>query len=107
MISSLASAPAYQTWLVRTVIAVQPIPGTWPTGKAVSVATVSLSTLLVPLVMGLPGSVRANLVLAVGLVGSAENCSGGIQRSNVMLVTVTLGESPVSSVIVPLDSVRV
>lgn len=75
-------------------------------GKAANAVTATLSTLLDPPVTKFLASVRANLVLVVGLVVSAENCSGGIQRSNVMLVTATLEGSPVNSVIALRDSVR-
>lgn len=105
--SSPDSAPVDQMLLARTVTTVRLTPGILPVGKAVSAVTVTLSTLLGPPVMWSLGSVRANLVLGEGLVESAENCSGGIQRSNVMLVTVTLGESPASSATVPQDNVCV
>lgn len=83
------------------------IPGILPVGQAASIATVTLCTPLDPPVKGSLGSVRVNLVLVVGHVGSAENCSGEIQRSNAMLVTVTPGGSPVSSAIGQQGSVRV
>lgn len=105
--SSPDSAPVDQMLLDKTVTAVHLTPGISPVEKAVSAATVTLSTLSGPPVMWSLGSVRANLVLGEGLVESAESCSGGIQRSNVTLVTVTLGESPASSATEPLDNVCV
>lgn len=99
--SGAASVPASPTWSVRTATAVLLIPGTSPAERAASAATVTLFTLSDPPAMRSQDSVCANQALVARRVGSVKNSSGAIQRSNVTLVTVNLGESPATSVIVP------